>query len=156
MAKIHKLEEKVELNCPAEKIFEMLRAKQSDIPEICSDKVPSIKVHQGDWLSVGSTRKWDLNIGEKSTYIIDRIDAIDEENMKITRSVIEGEIMTHYKSLVGYVQAIPKGNDNKSCIFIGSLEYEKINEDAPEPKEFLNFGIGVIKELGHSLNSVVN
>ncbi|KAH9606836.1 hypothetical protein KSS87_020244 [Heliosperma pusillum] len=153
MAKIHKMEERIELNCPAEKIFEMLRAKQPDIAELCSDKVPSIKAHQGDWLSVGSTRKWDLIIGEKTTYVIDRIDAIDEENMKITRSIIDGEIMTNYRSLIGHVQTIPKENDKNSCIFIASLEYEKINENAPEPKEFLNFGLGVIKQLGHSLNS---
>ncbi|XP_074306663.1 MLP-like protein 43 [Silene latifolia] len=145
MAKMHKIEEKIELNCSADKIFEMLRAKQPDIPELCSDKIPSIEVHQGDWVSVGSTRKWDLNM--------DRIDAIDEENKVITRSVIDGEMMSHYKSLTAHVQAIPKGNDNKSCFIIASFEYEKIHEDAPEPKEFLNFGLGVLKDLGHHLSS---
>ncbi|XP_074301121.1 MLP-like protein 43 [Silene latifolia] len=154
MAKMHKMEEKIELNCSAEKIFEMLRAKQPDIPELCSDKIPGIKAHQGDWLSVGSTRKWDLNMGENQpTYFIDRLDAVDEENMVITRSVIDGEMMKHYKSLKVHGQAIPKGNDNKSCVMVFSLEYEKIDEDAPEPNYLLDFGVGVLKDLSHHLSS---
>ncbi|KAL9226254.1 hypothetical protein vseg_002086 [Gypsophila vaccaria] len=152
MAKMHKLEENVELKCKAAKIFEMLRSKQPEIPELCSNKVASIEAHQGDWLTVGSTRTWDLILGGKSSPIVDRIDEIDDKNMTIKRSVISGDIMTHYKSFTVLAQAKLKDNGN-SCVVKCSLEYEKVTENAPEPYEFLNLGVSVLKELAAHLSS---
>ncbi|KAK9750830.1 hypothetical protein RND81_02G225100 [Saponaria officinalis] len=149
MAKMHKLEGKIELNCSAEKIFEI---KKCDVAEICSHKVPAIHGHHGDWHSVGSTRTWDFIIGEKTLHIVDRIEEVDEKNMTITRSVIDGDLMTHYKTLTTRFQTISKEN-GKSCIVKCSMEYEKINEDAPEPQELLSFGLGVLKELAHHISS---
>ncbi|KAH9616399.1 hypothetical protein KSS87_013726 [Heliosperma pusillum] len=151
MAKMHKMDGKIELNCSAEKIFETLRARLPVVPGLCSDKIHGITVHQGDWVSAGSTHKWDLIMGGKQTSMIERTDEIDEHNMKITRSIIAGELMTHYKSMKALLQPISKGND--SCFMMFSLEYEKIDEDAPEPIEFFNFGLDVFNKLGHQLSS---
>ncbi|KAL9226255.1 hypothetical protein vseg_002087 [Gypsophila vaccaria] len=151
MAKMHKLEEDVELKCKAAKIFEMLRSKQPEIPELCSNKIASIEAHQGDWLTVGSTRKWDLIIGGKSSPIVDRIDEIDEENMILTRSVIDGDMMKHYKSLISKIHAISKDNGN-SCVVKCSLEYEKLTENAPEPHDLFNLGVSVLRELAPLLS----
>ncbi|XP_074309764.1 MLP-like protein 31 [Silene latifolia] len=153
MAKMHKMDGKVELNCSAEKIFETLGAKLPHVPQLCSGAIPGISVHHGDLHSVGSTTKWDLNMGGKQTYVIGRNDAIDVENMKIIRSIIDGEIMTHYKSLKMQLQPISKGN-GKSCVMMFSLEYEKMDEDAPDPTEFFNFVHNVFKKLGDQLSSV--
>ncbi|XP_074309767.1 MLP-like protein 31 [Silene latifolia] len=152
MAKIQKMDGKVELNCSAEKVFETLRANQPNVSQLCSDAVPGVTLHQGDWHCAGSTFKWDLNMGGKPTYVVERTDAIDVENMKITRSIIDGELLTHYKSLKTHFQPIPKGN-GKSCVMTYSLEYEKIDENAPEPHEFYNFCHGVFKKLGHQLST---
>lgn len=57
--------------------------------------------------------------------------------------------MRHYKTMKVHFQAIPKGN---TCLVKYGLEYEKIHESAPEPKEFHNFGINLFKHLGHHLS----
>ncbi|XP_074306662.1 MLP-like protein 43 [Silene latifolia] len=154
MSKVYKFEEKIEMNCSAQKIFDMLKVEKHDVTEVLSHKVPNIQARQGDWCTVGSTRKWDFIIGEKSTYLIDRLEALDEKNLKLTRSVIEGEMMCYCKTVLMHAQVIPKGYDDKSCVLKFVMEYEKINENAPEPKEFFNFGVGVFKELGNHLSSV--
>ncbi|XP_074309766.1 MLP-like protein 31 [Silene latifolia] len=155
MAKMHKMDGKVELNCSAQKIFETLGAKLAQVPKLCPGVISQITVQQGDWHSVGSIHKWDLNMGGKSIYAVGRNDAIDEKTLKINRTIVEGELLKYYKSLKLHFQPIPKGNNGKSCVMIFGLEYEKMDEDAPDPTEFFNFVHDVFVKLGHQL-SVVN
>lgn len=62
MAQIRKLEGQIELNCSAEKLFKMNMVKQANIPNICANMC-KVEAYQGDWESVGSTRRWDYVIG---------------------------------------------------------------------------------------------
>ncbi|KAH9606839.1 hypothetical protein KSS87_020247 [Heliosperma pusillum] len=132
MAKMHKMDGKVELNCSAEKIFEALGPKLAHVPQLCPDLVHGIALHQGG----------------NSTYIIERTDEIDVKTMKITRSIIEGELLTYYKSLIIHFQPIPKGN-GKSCVMVYTLEYEKIDENAPEPTEFDEKNMKITRSYYH-------
>ncbi|XP_010683257.2 MLP-like protein 34 [Beta vulgaris subsp. vulgaris] len=154
MANQKKLEGQVELNCSAKKLFEQIMAKLPDIHNICTSKVAKIEVHEDACTCVGSVRRWDCIIGGKSQYFIERIEAVDEENMKIHRKVIDGEVMKNYKSLENNIQVVSKGDGN--CIFVYSLEYEKVNEAAPEPHDVLEFALSVFKELAAHPSMVPN
>ncbi|XP_057542456.1 MLP-like protein 28 [Amaranthus tricolor] len=144
MAQIRKLEGQIELNCSAEKLFKMNMVKQANIPNICANMC-KVEAYQGDWESVGSTRRWDYVIDGKAEYLIERIEAHDVENKIIHRRAIDGNIMkNHYKSFASTLQVIPKGN---TCLVKIILEYEKMNQDAPEPYHLLHFGLAIFKEL---------
>lgn len=81
----------------------------------------------------------------KSQFLIERIEEIDEKNRKVNRKVIEGELMKHYKTLYNTIEIIETGD--ATCKVVFSLEYEKINEDAPEPHNVLQFSAGFFKEI---------
>ena len=50
-----------------------------------------------------------------------------------------------YKTFVSTLETIPNGQD---CLVKWSIEYEKLEEDAPEPQPELEFLIGLVKDLG--------
>ncbi|KNA22635.1 hypothetical protein SOVF_032630 [Spinacia oleracea] len=130
----------------------MNMAKQPNIPNICFNMC-RVEAHQGDWERVGSTRRWDYNIDGKSQYLIERIEINDEKNKIIHRRAIDGDIMKNqYKTFASTLCVIPKGNS--CCVVKISLEYEKMNEDAPEPHQLLQFGLVIFKDLASHLSNV--
>ncbi|XP_021722976.1 MLP-like protein 28 [Chenopodium quinoa] len=154
MAQLRKLEGEVEVKCSAEMLFKMNMAKQPNIPNICSNMC-RVEAHQGNWESVGSTRRWDYIIDGKSEYLIERIEANDEKNKIIHRSAIDGDIMkTHYKTFSSTLCIIPKGHE--FCAVKITLEYEKMSEDAPEPHQLLHFGLAIFKDLARHLTNNAN
>ncbi|XP_021748263.1 major latex protein 146-like [Chenopodium quinoa] len=135
MAQLRKLEGEVEVKCSAEMLFKMNMAKQPNIPNICSNMC-RVEAHQDG----------------KSEYLIERIEANDEKNKIIHRSAIDGDIMkTHCKTFSSTLYIIPKGH--ACCVVKITLEYEKMNEDAPEPHQLLHFGLAIFKDLARHLTN---
>ncbi|XP_010683260.2 MLP-like protein 28 [Beta vulgaris subsp. vulgaris] len=152
MAQLRKLEGEVEINCSADKLYEMNMATQRNIPNIGNTMCRVEEAHQGDLGSVGSIRRWNYIIEGESQYLIEKIVAIDEKNKTIHRSAIDGNIMkNHYRKFASTLCVVPKGNT--CCIVKITLEYEKMNEDAPEPHQLLQFGLDIFKKLARHLNS---
>ncbi|KAL2921588.1 MLP-like protein 34 [Bienertia sinuspersici] len=150
MAQLQMLEGEVEVKCSADRIFEMIVAKKSDYPNLCSKVLGSTTLHHNDWTSVGCTRKWDFIIDGKSRYVIEKVESIDEENKIVRHSLVEGDnLQTHYKKLENKVQVIPK--ENSCCMVRITFEYEKMNEDAPPPHHLMELGLSCFKELGSHL-----
>ena len=74
------------------------------------------------------------------------IEAIDDEKLSTTFKVIEGDmITTEYKSFTAIVQATPKGEG--SCLSHWTFEYEKLNENVPDPQTLLEFWIHCLKDI---------
>ncbi|PQM41328.1 hypothetical protein Pyn_24875 [Prunus yedoensis var. nudiflora] len=60
MALVGKLDTEVEMNAPADKFRKYLRAKLLHLlPNVSSNKVQGVELHEGDWETAGSVKHWD-------------------------------------------------------------------------------------------------
>lgn len=66
MALTGKLEIETEIKAPADKFFKIFRSQAHHLPNICSDKIHKIEVHEGDWETQGSVKHWSLTVGKAS------------------------------------------------------------------------------------------
>ncbi|KDO64572.1 hypothetical protein CISIN_1g039477mg, partial [Citrus sinensis] len=80
------------------------------------------------------------------------IEAIDNENYITNYKVIEGNLLELYKSFSSTVKVTPKENDDGSLVH-WIFEYEKLNEDVPDPTGKLQILIDVAKDIDAHLLS---
>lgn len=66
--------------------------------------------------------------------------------------MVDADILKiHYKTFANKFQVIPK--ENECCVLKLTFEYEKINEDAPEPHQIMEFSLDTINKLACHLAS---
>ncbi|KAJ0037933.1 hypothetical protein Pint_22307 [Pistacia integerrima] len=76
------------------------------------------------------------------------IEDIDDENFKTTFKIVEGQLLK-YKNFHYYVQATPKGDGS---LVHWTYNYEKANEDVPEPNGVLQLAIDVTIDINAHLS----
>ncbi|RZC58191.1 hypothetical protein C5167_005491 [Papaver somniferum] len=78
--------------------------------------------------------------------------AFDKENKSITYEMLEGEIMNYYKAISAKLDVIPKqcAAGNRSLVK-WSLEFEKVNDDIPNPTAYIDLLQYITKELSSQL-----
>ncbi|KAL2943850.1 Kirola [Bienertia sinuspersici] len=82
---------------------------------------------------------------DEHAYVTIGIEEIDEENKFVRYSYNDGLILKNfYKTLSSKIQVASKG---EGCIVKWSFEYEKKNEDVPDPKLYIDFLLGVAKDI---------
>ncbi|CAK7326752.1 unnamed protein product [Dovyalis caffra] len=140
-------------------------------------KIHNVDLHEGDWGKPGTVICWSyvhdqlfvtlpyekrsdscLHLGDLSSpaskfdnvegvskIAKEVIEAIDDVKLSTTFKVIEGDITTEYKNFILIVQATPKGDG--SCVVNWTLEYEKLNENIPDPHTLLEFCIQCSKDI---------
>ncbi|XP_034700076.1 MLP-like protein 43 [Vitis riparia] len=151
MALIAKVETETKIKAPADKFFKLFKSQAHHLPNICSDKIHKIEVHEGDWETQGSVKHWSYTIGGNSQSIKETVESIDEENRSMTFKVLDGEVLKEYKSYKFTAQAIPKG---EGCLVIWTIEYEKASEGGPDPHNYLEFAVNITKDIeSHLLNA---
>ena len=75
----------------------------------------------------------------------ERIDSVDDEKMTAAYSVIGGDLIgAFYTKYQPTVQIIPK---EKGCLVKWAVDYEKADEDVPDPQAVLEFIIGALHTL---------
>ena len=74
------------------------------------------------------------------------MEVIDNENYITNYKVIEGNLLELYKSFCSTVKVTPKENDDGSLVH-WIFEYEKLNEDVPDPTGKLQMVIDVAKDI---------
>ncbi|KAI3433158.1 Bet_v_1 domain-containing protein [Psidium guajava] len=147
MAKVGKIEKQARIKSPPEKLFDIYKNKIDLMPKISPDKLRSIEVIEGDGKSVGSVRLWTYFLGD-SVVAKDKIDAIDEVNKSITFDIISGEVTKYFSSYKATIQLVSEGQNNSVK---WSVEYEKMNEQVPDPHPQLDFLITMAKEVDNYL-----
>ncbi|KAL7000940.1 hypothetical protein U1Q18_002092 [Sarracenia purpurea var. burkii] len=144
MAQIGKKELQIEHDCPADKFFEIFTTKTSLIPSICPEKIKSVEVLQGDGASVGSVRLWKGVLENSDQSATERIEAIDKDNKSVTFETLEGDMTKNHKAIKFTLHAMPKG---KGCLVTWIMEYEKPGEDIAAPTKYLDFTVGIGKDI---------
>ncbi|KAG9142300.1 hypothetical protein Leryth_007723 [Lithospermum erythrorhizon] len=144
MAQIQKLEIQAKIKSSPRKIFYIYKNKGSLMPKIVPNKVQMVKVIEGDGTCVGSIRLWTYNMEVFLVVAKDRIEAVDEENQRITFEVIGGEVTNYFKSFKATLQTKFEHPGN----FIKwTLEYEKVDENVPTPHNHLEFLVELAKDV---------
>eukprot|EP00262_Sarcandra_glabra_P011091 TRINITY_DN26796_c0_g1_i1.p1 TRINITY_DN26796_c0_g1~~TRINITY_DN26796_c0_g1_i1.p1 ORF type:complete len:169 (+),score=45.42 TRINITY_DN26796_c0_g1_i1:50-508(+) len=140
-----KLEVEVELKSGADKFWEAIKESSTLFPKIFPEQYKSIEILEGDGKSVGTIRL--LKYGEAMpivTFSKEKIVAADETNKVVSYSVVEGEIVNFYKNLVATLQITPKGDGHLAK---WSVEYEKANEEVPDPDMIQEMAVKTFNDL---------
>ncbi|XVF02858.1 hypothetical protein REPUB_Repub04eG0210800 [Reevesia pubescens] len=137
MAQNGKLEADLEVKVPADKFFSIIRSECHQIPNAASHKVHNVEVHEGDWESHGSVKLWKYSVEGKAEILKEKV-LVDDENL-------EGHVMEEFKSYKVIFRIMPK-SDQSSLVKI-TLEYEKLNENIPDPNRYLQFLVNLTKDI---------
>jgi hypothetical protein len=80
------------------------------------------------------------------THATERIDAVDETNMTVTYTVIEGEILSVYKVFRPTLKVIP-GADANSCTVSWTVEFEPAGNEIPPSDPIKDAAISMFKTV---------
>ncbi|KAL4356034.1 hypothetical protein AHAS_Ahas09G0046300 [Arachis hypogaea] len=87
-----------------------------------------------------------LRLDGKACVCKDIIEDIDKEDNKISFRVLEGDLLKHhYKSFKFLLHAVPKKKGG--CMVRWTMEYEKINENTPDPHTMMQLVVDVSKQV---------
>ncbi|TXG56349.1 hypothetical protein EZV62_017662 [Acer yangbiense] len=145
MATTGKLEVDVEVKSPADKFWGSIRDSTSLFPRAFPHDYKSIQVLEGDGKASGSVRLFTYAEGspivKKST---EKIEHVDDVNMKVSYSVIDGDLLEYYKVFKGFIAVIPKGDGS---LVKWSCEFEKTSHEIPDPDAIKEFVVKNFKEV---------
>lgn len=72
------------------------------------------------------------------TFSKEKIDEADEEKKILVYSVIDSELANVYKNFKAFLQIIPK---DEGGLVKWSAEFEKVNEQVPDPTHIKDFAV---------------
>ncbi|GMI75183.1 MLP-like protein 31 [Hibiscus trionum] len=179
MAQIRRMDCQIEVKSSADKFFDAFKTKAHLMPKMSSQLVSDIKLLEGDWTSVGSVRLWYYSANNKcwgdgkvkvkpigiarfevgvkldslNTFETAKElrESVDEENRTIVYKLLEGEIGNSYKNWRSILSVTPMG---EGSLVKWTFEYEKLNDDVPEPVKYCDFHTTWSKDVdAYLLNS---
>ncbi|XP_021738846.1 MLP-like protein 31 [Chenopodium quinoa] len=106
------------------------------------------------WDRVGAVITWNYVIDEIGEHAIvkTRIEECDIENKVVSYSYLGGHIVEHcYKTVKSKMQATPKDG---GCTVKWTIEYEKMNKNVPDADIYVNYLLGIAKDIGACLCNV--
>ncbi|OVA01143.1 Bet v I domain [Macleaya cordata] len=150
---IEKLEVQVEVQCSADKFYRMFKHDVKEIPKNFPHLYEHVEVLEGDGVSAGSVKLWKYILEGKSLYAKERMKVVDDEKRMITHSIFEGEVMKDYKFFDVTFIVTPKGRQHSDgSVVTWHVEYEKANEDAPTPSNYMDFVVWLTNDLNSHLH----
>ncbi|KAF8399302.1 hypothetical protein HHK36_015167 [Tetracentron sinense] len=140
-----KLEVDIEVKSSADKFWGSIRDSTTLFPKVFPELYKSIDVLEGDGKCVGSVRLLKYPEGISAvTESKERIDAVDDANMKVAYHVIGGDLLKYYKHFKAFLHVTPKGDGS----FVKwSCEFEKASEEVPDPHFIQEFAVSNFKDL---------
>ncbi|OMO99694.1 hypothetical protein COLO4_13135 [Corchorus olitorius] len=146
MAQIAKMHVQAEVKSSAEKFYDIYRNKLHLMPKISPREFKEGKVIQGDWRSVGSVRVWSYVASGNVETVKETIEAVDDESKTITVSIVEGDVKKYYKSFKSTINVLPSASGQGSLVK-WTLEFEKRNENIPDPTMYTDFLVNWSKSV---------
>ncbi|XP_041009772.1 MLP-like protein 43 [Juglans microcarpa x Juglans regia] len=143
-----KLSIEVEAKSSAPALYEANSKRFYEIPKLCPNFIQKVDLVEGNRENVGAVINWHFLFEGKTVNSQEILESIDDEKLSVTFKVIGGLLVEAYKSFKFVFQAIPK---KQGCLARWTVEYEKLNEEIPDPKEMLQFAADLIKEMDDNL-----
>ncbi|RZC61295.1 hypothetical protein C5167_023053 [Papaver somniferum] len=139
MAQLHKLGFETEIKCSADKFFGMFSHNITQLPKCVPNIYKSVEVIQGDETSIGSIKLWKYDVEGREMIVKEKVTAFDKEKRSITHEMVEGELANYYKAIAVKLDVVPKqGAAGTASLVTWSLEFEKVNEDIPNPTAYID------------------
>nr|ABK21861.1 unknown [Picea sitchensis]ABK25519.1 unknown [Picea sitchensis]ACN40121.1 unknown [Picea sitchensis] len=135
----------IDLKVSPQKLWGAIRDSASLFPKIMPSHFKSIEVI-GDG-NVGTIRK--ITYGEAmkgATHASEKIEVLDETNMTVTYTVIEGEILSIYKVFKPTFMLLP-GADANSCRLSWTVEFEPAGNVIPPSEPIKEAAINTFKAV---------
>lgn len=82
--------------------------------------------------------------------LTDKTEAVDDESRTLGFSVIDGDLLRVYTKFEYKLTVNPlltQGGDKQSCLVEWFVEYEKKNEDVPDPTEYMELASNITKAV---------
>ncbi|XP_059305357.1 kirola-like [Lycium ferocissimum] len=129
---------------------EMFRHKPHNIPNVTPKLIQAVNLHEGDWGTVGSVINWNYTLDGKEEVVKAVVEDIDEEKRLVTFRALEGHVIEQYNAFKATVHIENEGENN---LVLWTVEYEKQNEDVPEPLSYLQLYLNMTKDIdAHHVN----
>ncbi|KAF3443597.1 hypothetical protein FNV43_RR14919 [Rhamnella rubrinervis] len=140
MAQIGKLEAQTEIKSSADKFYGFFKNNIKRLVEMFPQNLKSCEVLGGGGeLRTGTVMSWKYDLGTRLEAKV-KVQALDEENKSFTFVVTEGDVLKLYNSFKAKLEV-------SGGLVKWSLEFDKANQNAPNPDPHLDLAIKVSKGL---------
>ncbi|XP_015084529.1 kirola-like [Solanum pennellii] len=136
-----KLISQIETKCSGHLLHEHFKSNPHKTSAMSPDKITNFTLHEGQLGKTNSVVSWNYILGGKERHA-KQVLHIDDEEKSITFNFKEGYMNELYKSMTLTLTLIAEKN-----FITWTLVYEKLNENTPEPLDFIEFLIYLIKDL---------
>ncbi|XP_006355259.1 kirola-like [Solanum tuberosum] len=134
-----KLISQIEMKCSGHLLYEHFKSNPHKTSSMSPDKITNFTIHEGQLGKTNSVVSWNIILGGKERHA-KQVLYIDDEEKTITFNFNEGFMNEIYKSMTLTLTA-------EENLITWTLVYEKLNENTPEPLDFMEFLVGLIKDL---------
>ncbi|KAF2316800.1 hypothetical protein GH714_042141 [Hevea brasiliensis] len=111
------------------------------VPSHTPTNIQGVDVHEGDWVTSGSIKVWKYTVEGRSEIFKEKI-VLDDDKKTVTLIGLEGDLLKIYEVYNVIWQLTPKGQGSLAKLI---LEYEKLNENVPAPRIYLDFVTRIAK-----------
>ncbi|KAJ0965423.1 hypothetical protein J5N97_026561 [Dioscorea zingiberensis] len=133
----------------ADKFWGAIKESTELFPKIFPEQYKSVEIVEGDGQSVGSVRLIKFNEGMPIVkFSKEKIEVKDEAKKLVTYSVLEGDILSFYKTFRATLQVVPKEDGS---LVKWSVEYDKVSEEVPEPDLIKDTAFKTFRDLDQYL-----
>ncbi|KAF3443598.1 hypothetical protein FNV43_RR14918 [Rhamnella rubrinervis] len=140
MAQIGKLQAQTEIKSSADKFYGFFKNHIKRLVEMFPENLKSCELlGGGDELRTGTVMAWKYDLGTRLEAKV-RVQALNEENKSFTFVFTEGDVLKVYNSLKAKLEV-------SGGLVKWSFEFDKANQNAPNPDPYLDLAIKVSKGL---------
>ncbi|KAJ8550925.1 hypothetical protein K7X08_000295 [Anisodus acutangulus] len=129
---------------------EMFRHKPHHLPNATPNIIQAVNLHEGNWGTVGSVFNLNYTMEGQEEVVKVVVEDIDEVKRLVTFKAFEGHVIELYNAFKATVHI---ENDGENNLVLWTVEYEKQNEDVPEPFSYLQLFLNMTKDIdAHNVN----
>ncbi|CAL1386846.1 unnamed protein product [Linum trigynum] len=142
-----KLTAEVELHGPPAKFYNVFRKTAHHIPTHTPSHIQAVQVHDGDWESHGCIKFWIYTCEGKIEVFKEKVE-FDDAKKTVKLNGLEGDAMKIYKVYNPIFEFVDgAGAGGKQGVAKLAIEYEKLDPSFPPPTKYMDFMIGLTKEV---------
>ncbi|CAI9262809.1 unnamed protein product [Lactuca saligna] len=120
------------------------KSNPQQVPSLTPTNIHKCQINEGDAGNVGCILLWNYFHDGKECVIKTITQDIDEGKNSVTFKGLEGDLMEFYKTFVAHVQVDNHGPDS---IVTWTVEYEKLDPNAPDLDTLMEFYKKVTKDI---------